>query len=117
SEAVLTALHTRLVRPALELIDTSRVKRLLIVPHGTLSYLPFAALRASATHQYLIARSSLLQLPPASALPALRSGARPSLPTARRHYALAPLAEALPASRVEVERVRRSVRGTEPIVG
>ena len=117
SEAVLTALHTRLVRPALGLIDTSRVKRLLIVPHGTLSYLPFAALRDSATNQYLIASYSLLQLPTASALPALRSGARPALPAVRRHYALAPLAEALPASRVEVQSVRRSVRGTEPIVG
>jgi len=50
-------------------------------------------------------------------LPALRSTARSAVREARRHYALAPLAEALPASKTEVQRIRRSVRFAETLVG
>ena len=117
SAPVLEALHTRLILPALAVLPRDRVKRLLIVPHGTLSYLPFAALRDGKTGKYLAEEFSLLQLPTASALPALRAPARSATREARRHYALAPFAEALPASKTEVQRIRRSVRFTETLIG
>ena len=116
SAPVLEALHSRLMRPALQLLPGDQVRRLLIVPHGTLAYLPFGALRDKASQQYLVERYSLLLLPAASALPALRSKAR-SVARTRRSYALAPFADALPASKVEAQRFRRAVPQADALIG
>ena len=113
---VMEALYRYLMRPALAILPGDRVRRLLIVPHGTLSYLPFAALRDEVTRQYLVERYAVLHLPTASALPALRS-VRQAGPRGRRSFVFAPLAEALPASKVEAQQFRRSVRGAEAFIG
>jgi CHAT domain-containing protein len=114
---VLQALHRYLMRPALAILPGDRVRRLLIVPHGTLAYLPFAALRDEVTRQYLVERYTVLHLPTASALPALRAAARSAEGGVQRSSAFAPLAEALPASKVEAQQFRRSVRGAEAFIG
>jgi CHAT domain-containing protein len=117
SVPVLEALHQRLMQPVLPLLG-SGVRRLLVVPHGTLAYLPFGALRDAATSKYLVERYSLIVLPTASALPALRAPRRPDVQGGtRRSYALAPLDDALPASRVEAQRFRRTVRGSDALIG
>lgn len=113
---VLEALYNLLVRPALAELPIDRIRRLLIVPHATLAYLPFSALRDSSTGRHLVERFALLHLPTASALPALR--ATPPRPMAGgRNVALAPLVDALPASRKEVQQFRRSVRSAEVLIG
>ena len=58
------ALYRRLVEPARAEI---RGDRILIVPHGTLHYLPFGALRTPAKH-WLVEEISLSTLPSASVL-------------------------------------------------
>ena len=68
SAPVLEALYDVLVRPALAWLGTRGIERLVVVPHGPLGYLPFAALRDSATGQYVVERFSILHLPTASAL-------------------------------------------------
>jgi CHAT domain-containing protein len=114
---VLEALHRNLIRPALDRLPKDRVRRLLIVPHGTLAYLPFAALRDRETGEYLVSRYALMFLPTASALAAIRAGARPAAAGRRQSAAFAPLAQALPASRVEAVQFRRSVRDAEALIG
>src|SRR5262249_48674437 len=58
------ALYDRLLGPAREQIAGDR---LLIVPHGVLHYLPFAALRSPA-HRWLVEEFALATLPSASVL-------------------------------------------------
>ena len=67
------ALHQTLIGPVLDAGLLRGVTRLLIVPHGTLGQVPFAALVDSATGHYLVQDYSILELPSASSLPALRS--------------------------------------------
>jgi len=113
---VLEALYDRLVRPALAELSADRIRRLLIVPHATLAYLPFSALHDGTTGQHLVERYVLLHLPTASALPALRATPRKPM-AAGRNVALAPLVDVLPASRQEVHRFRRSVGAAEILIG
>ncbi|HSB40819.1 MAG TPA: CHAT domain-containing protein [Methylomirabilota bacterium] len=63
-EAQAQALYRRLIGPALEQI---RGRRLVIVPHGPLHYLPFAALRSPAG-RWLVEDFTLSVLPSASVL-------------------------------------------------
>lgn len=61
-------LHQALIEP---LAGQLKTRRLLIVPHGVLHYLPFAALWDAATGEYLIEQHELVMLPGASTLPFL----------------------------------------------
>lgn len=63
-------LHARLWRPLRDLVGDSR--RVLIVPHGVLHYLPFAALRGGEG-QPLLERHAMRFLPSASVLRFLRA--------------------------------------------
>jgi CHAT domain-containing protein/predicted negative regulator of RcsB-dependent stress response len=56
--------------------------RLIIVPHGVLHYIPFAALRNAATGRYLIEDYTLTYVPSASALRFLREKETPVTGTA-----------------------------------
>jgi CHAT domain-containing protein/tetratricopeptide (TPR) repeat protein len=90
-------------------------RRLIVVPHGALAYLPFAALKTSAG-EYLAERYSLVYLPSASfALRGVRSswasGDTPQV------TALAPRPRELPATVVEVTAVERALAGTRVLVG
>jgi CHAT domain-containing protein len=58
-------LYNSLITPVASLLQTPR---LVIVPHGTLHYLPFAALVDPVTNQFLLEQHSLVTLPSASAL-------------------------------------------------
>jgi CHAT domain-containing protein/tetratricopeptide (TPR) repeat protein len=111
---ILEGLFATLMQPVLATGALAGVERLLIVPHGVLSYLPFAALRDSISGEYLVQRFTLSQLPSASALPALRDRARLREATTT---ALAPFPGALPGSRAEVEAVTRYQRQSRSFMG
>ncbi|HEX8253462.1 MAG TPA: CHAT domain-containing protein, partial [Thermoanaerobaculia bacterium] len=54
-----------------------RGSKLLIVPHGSLHYVPFAALQDPATARYLVEDYTIAYLPSANALPFLRAKETP----------------------------------------
>ncbi len=118
AQGVLEALHRLLLRPALQLLADDPVRQLLIVTHGTLAYLPFAALRDAQSGRYLVEQFALLHLPTASVLPALRSAARPNEPgRTPRSFAFAPFPEALPATRSEAIALRRTGSQADVFIG
>jgi CHAT domain-containing protein len=91
----------------------SSVRRLIIVPHGALTYVPFAALQLP-DKRYLIERYSLVHLPSASFIGrASSSVAFSETPVA----AFAPLSRELPASAQEVAAIGRVHRRTRVLVG
>jgi CHAT domain-containing protein len=108
----LTALYANLIRPLeqRELLDGA--DRLIIVPHEALTYLPFAALRASDAAPYLAERFSIVMLTSASALVPLR---RAPLAATRGNEVFAPLTKELPASRDEAAAVSRTL-ATSPTI-
>lgn len=112
--AVLGHLSRWLLGPLEDGVDG--VRRLVIVPHGVLAYLPFAVLRTRGG-EYLIERHSLVHLPSAafaaSGPPrrALGNGAALQL------TALAPLPRELPGTALEVDAVARVHRGTRVLAG
>jgi CHAT domain-containing protein len=86
------------------------VSRVLVVPHGVLNYLPFAALRDPATGRALAEDYSLWSVPTAAALPPLRRnrGAFPST-VGVRGVAYVPLPDQLPATRSEGGSFRQTM--------
>ena len=112
---VLSGLHDVLVAPVETTGALRGSRRLIIVPHSVLAYLPFAALKRSSTGRYLVQDYVLLHLPSAAAIAALRNSnstlhyrgpaAPPSL--------FAPFPDALPGSRLEARTFRRIVRGAQ----
>lgn len=64
----------RLIKPLLGVIHQ---RKLILVPHGVLHYVPFAALRNRETGRYLIDDYTLTYLPSASALRFLRAKESP----------------------------------------
>jgi CHAT domain-containing protein len=108
---VLDGLYSVLIRPALQSGALAQTKRLIIVPHRVLNYVPFAALRDSAAGTYLVEEYSLLHLPSASALPALRRRDQASIAQETdvldtRVTLFAPLAASLPASGAEIRAIQ-----------
>ncbi|HEY6141056.1 MAG TPA: CHAT domain-containing protein [Thermoanaerobaculia bacterium] len=93
-----------------------RHERLIIVPHGELHYVPFAALRDSRNGRYLIEDFTLTLLPSASALRFLRSKETPvrggALIIGNPESSLG----ALPGSEREALAVARGI-GTAPMLG
>jgi CHAT domain-containing protein len=113
---VLSALHGELVEPILATGLLAGVRRLVVVPQGALAYLPFAALRDSASGRYLVEDYVLSVLPSAAALPALRQRPRFPEPTTPG-TGFAPVPTLLPASRAEVEAFRVAVPGAVVVIG
>ena len=111
--AVLRALYDILIRPAVASGALAGARRLVIVPHGALTYLPFAALR-SQSGRYLVEDFSLLYLPTAAALPALRDAVRaPASPL----VAFAPFPRALASSPAEARRAASIESGSVVLSG
>ena len=112
--ASLSNLHRILIEPLEKMRLLTRVRQLVLVPHSSLVYLPFAALR-SAQGKYLIERYSILTLPSAGALASLRSAS--SSPggssDATAGAVLAPFTNTLPATRAEARSVSAAVPGTK----
>jgi CHAT domain-containing protein len=101
----LAALFETLVRPALRSGVLRGVRRLVVVPHDVVTYLPFAALRDDSAGRYLVQDYTLAYLPSAAALPALRGRARPAAAVSEA-VVFAPLPDELPATRGEAAAVR-----------
>jgi CHAT domain-containing protein/tetratricopeptide (TPR) repeat protein len=114
ANTLLAVLHRDLLAPALALArqmpdDTRRTRdRLVIIPHGLLSALPFAALRDGRSGKPVVHDWSLLQVPNAATLVSLRRS--PVAPHNGRIHAFAPLTTRLPATRREVRAVAALAR-------
>ena len=103
-----------LIAPVERLGALRGVDRLVIVPHGALAYLPFAALVDRQSGKSLIERYVLEYAPSAASLPVLRarsSGVQQAA-DARLAVALAPFTRELPASAAEVRRFANRVAGS-----
>jgi tetratricopeptide (TPR) repeat protein len=110
------ALFSREIRSALP----AGTRRLILVPHSILSYLPFAALRDPATGRYLVEDFDVLRLPSASALPTLRKRKREAgMPGLEFRSAdlLAPFPRQLPGTLREVRAAALSIRRSRTYVG
>jgi CHAT domain-containing protein len=91
------------------------VSRLVIVPHSSLAYLPFAALR-NDRGRYLAEDFAILTLPSAGALEGLRSSERPHSSDPVRAAVFAPFTKTLPATRAEARSVSSVVGGTTALL-
>jgi CHAT domain-containing protein/tetratricopeptide (TPR) repeat protein len=100
-------IYQKLIHPLRRFI---RHRRLIVVPHGELHYLPFAALRDPKTGRYLIEDYTLTYAPSASVLGFLRARETPVEARALVLGApeeLDPKLRPLPAARQEAEAVGR----------
>jgi CHAT domain-containing protein len=113
ADAVLGTLSQWLLGPVAAGVDG--VRRLVLVPHGALAYLPFGALKTPAG-KYLVERYSLVHLPSASFATRGRTGPSPE-GGAVKVTALAPQPRDLPATALEVSAVGRAQRGARLLVG
>ena len=96
-------LHRHLIAPLEETGLLAEAKRLVLVPHAELHYLPFAALLSDRGP--LVERYEVVRTPSATVWLAL--GNRPESPGAAGVLALAPRSDVLPESRREVEAIAR----------
>jgi CHAT domain-containing protein len=104
-DAPLRGLHDRLIAPLERSGMLAGARRLVVVPHGALAYLPIDALvrETSSGPRYLVEDYSIVMLASASALPLLRG--RAAAVGAEQASVLAPLPAELPASREEASAV------------
>jgi CHAT domain-containing protein len=111
------ALHDVLIAPAEDAGMLRDVKRLVIVPLGVLSQIPFAALARRKDDQFAIARYEIAYLTSGESLAAVR--AERSAPTSRSAAgeAFAPFPAALPGTVTEAATFRASERGWTAHVG
>jgi CHAT domain-containing protein len=113
--AVLTTLSQWLLG-AVGTTGLDGVRRLIVVPHGVLAYLPFAALK-TREGKFLVERYSLVHLPSASFTTRVGSRVFTNVPGRPQVIALAPQPEALPATALEVNAIGRSYRGAQVLLG
>jgi CHAT domain-containing protein len=103
---VLRSLDQLLIEPARRLGALAAAHTLVVVPHGVLAYLPFAALIDSAGG-FLVQRAAVVTLPSAGALAALRRRGGPHSTSGAE--VLAPDPDRLPATAVEAATVGRAL--------
>lgn len=113
---VLAALHDLLVAPAARSGLLAGKRRIVVVPHAELTYVPFAALRDPATGRYLVEDFAILHLPSAAALPALRQS-RGKGHSPAGAIGFAPFPEELRHSVGEVGALRESLGGSRSVKG
>jgi CHAT domain-containing protein/tetratricopeptide (TPR) repeat protein len=113
ADGILASLHDVLVAPAERAGLLHDARRLVVVPHAFMAYLPFAALRRSAGGRYLVEDYSILQAPSAAVFVAMRRSGRTLSPESlgRRSIGFAPFPDALPASRRELRAFQGIVSG------
>ncbi|HEY5546880.1 MAG TPA: CHAT domain-containing tetratricopeptide repeat protein [Gemmatimonadaceae bacterium] len=117
SRGVLRALFEIVLGPVARAGTLQQAKRLIVVPHGVLTYLPFAALVEPESQKYLAEQHVLLHLPTSAALPALRGGVSVRSTTRSGAEIFAPVDAQLPATRGEAERVATVLRGASLYLG
>jgi CHAT domain-containing protein len=110
---VLGALHERLIAPLERAGFLAGTRRLVLVPHAALVYLPFAALRNPATGRYLVEDYALLHIPSSAALGAVRVARDPRPGSPRRAFGFAPFPRELPAAMEEIRMFRRTMPRAE----
>jgi CHAT domain-containing protein/tetratricopeptide (TPR) repeat protein len=109
-------LHALLIAPVERAGLLDGVTRLVIVPHGVLEQLPFAALQDPVSQRFVVEDFVLTYAPSANALVALReAGAPAGRPSAIT--AFAPFPARLPGTRVEATSARRAVPGGRLLLG
>ena len=111
------ALHRALLANASSDGMLRGVRRLIIVPHGVLSQLPFAALVDERTGRFVVQDFDVMYLPSAGTLPALRQQPAGDRRQSLGGVAFAPFPRDLPASVDEVAAVRRAIPRVEGRVG
>jgi CHAT domain-containing protein/tetratricopeptide (TPR) repeat protein len=118
-DAVLRALHELLLAPVRASGALQHATRLVVVPHGVLTYLPFSALINPRTGKFVAQEYAVLRVPTAASLAALRRPGRPSGNTLRDYAAsvFAPRPKELRATRDEVTRVRAVLPASVAYVG
>lgn len=112
---VLETLHGILIEPVLDALGPAGVRRLTIVPHGPLVYLPFAALADAVTGRPLADDVALRVLPNAGALAAAARNAPSGRPA--RLAAFAPFPDRLPATGAEARLLRGLDAGVSARIG
>jgi CHAT domain-containing protein/tetratricopeptide (TPR) repeat protein len=117
AKGVMEELYAALFSPAIRSALPEGTRRLIIVPHSVLSYLPFAALRDPTTARYLVQDFDLLRLPSASALSTLRKGRTPQANAFATADVLAPFPKQLPGTLTEAQAATRSIRGAQMYLG
>ena len=112
---VLRGLHGLLIRPVEGSGALRGVTKLVIVPHGVLTYLPFAALIDATTGSFVVERYTVVHASTAAAFKATRTarnGLTGRAPSAAIGMALAPFPVDLPATRDEARMFAQAVRGS-----
>jgi len=107
----LGALYDALVRPLDDALDGAQ--RVIVVPHGPLHAVPFAALHDGTTA--LVERAALAQLPSSSLLPLLQRDRDGGQPTGGSAVFGLSLGGRLPAAVEEARAVGRAL-GVEPVL-
>jgi len=111
------ALHATLIAPLQRSGAIRGATRLLIIPHGILRQVPFAALQDPQSGRFLVQDVGILQMPSAAALTVLRQRADSSRRWSGTATALAPFPVLLPATADEVAAVRASLPRTTILEG
>ncbi len=113
----LDSLYELLIAPARHTGLLDRAHYLVLVPHGVLTYLPFAALRDPRTGRYLVQDFTLIELPAATALTALRSAHSEVAASLAPASVFAPEVDRLPATAGEATAVHRALRSARVFSG
>jgi len=115
--AVSSALHDELIQPVARLGLLQGASRLVIIPHGGLAQVPFAALMNSGSRRFLMQDYAIVESPSAGAFVALRlrGPAQHFLDT--RVESFAPFPSELPGTAREAEAIRRSTPDARSHVG
>ncbi len=116
-DPVLRQLYAMLIQPANDAGRLDGTHTLVIVPHSTLSYLPFAALLDPASGRYLIQRFNVLVLPSATSLAAVRRAPSVAGNDIAAATAFAPFPDELPGTREEADAVGRGRAGGRTYIG
>ena len=119
TDGVMRELGTALISPEVRSSLPQGTRRLIIVPHSILTYLPFAALQ-DRKGRYLVEDFDVLGLPSASALPTLRKRPRDLGANGvafRSADLLAPFPTQLPGTLREAQAAARAIGGSTMYVG
>jgi CHAT domain-containing protein len=112
--AALAGLHRILIAPVEASGILKSARRIVVVPHSALSYLPFAALLDSKG-RYLAEKYAITVLPSAGALGYLRAQRAEPAGASAKGMVFAPFTRDLPATRTEARSVQASLRGARTL--
>ncbi len=112
---VFTGLFDALLAPVLVETGLDGVRQLIVVPHGVLTYLPFAALRDPGSGRFLVEDVGLRVMPSGSLLPVLAERVPEFVGAGGSSFA--PLPAELPGSVEEARAVATALRDGTAFLG